>query len=68
MITIKKQGVEIDHNGCILCVGCAAVCPVNAIELRGTRMDHFPEKCIDCTLCVKACPANVIRMRRNNGM
>ncbi len=55
MITIK-------HDGCIFCVGCSSVCPVNAIEAVGTRMEHFPEKCIDCGLCVKACPANVIQL------
>jgi ferredoxin len=53
MITIK-------HDGCILCVGCSSVCPANAIEVVGTRMEHFPEKCIDCGICVKVCPANVI--------
>ena len=55
MITIK-------HDGCILCVGCSSVCPTNAIEVVGTRMEHFADKCIDCGLCVKACPANVIQM------
>ncbi len=55
MITIK-------HDGCILCVGCSSVCPTNAIEVIGTRMEHFADKCIDCALCVKACPANVIEM------
>jgi NAD-dependent dihydropyrimidine dehydrogenase PreA subunit len=55
MITIK-------HDGCILCVGCSSVCPVNAIEVVGTRMEHFPSRCIDCGICVRACPANVIRL------
>jgi formate hydrogenlyase subunit 6/NADH:ubiquinone oxidoreductase subunit I len=55
MITIK-------HDGCIFCLGCSSVCPVNAIEAVGTRMKTFPEKCIDCGLCVRVCPANVIRM------
>lgn len=55
MITIK-------HDGCILCVGCSSVCPTNAIEVVGTRMEHFAEKCIDCGLCVKVCPSNVIQM------
>jgi len=54
--------ITIRHDGCILCVGCSSVCPVNAIELVGTRMEHFPAKCIDCGLCVKGCPANVITL------
>ena len=57
MITIK-------HEGCIFCVGCSSVCPVNAIEAVGTRMKHYPEKCIDCGLCVKVCPANVITLHK----
>lgn len=57
MITIK-------HDGCIFCVGCSSVCPVNAIEAVGTRMKTYPEKCIDCGLCVKVCPANVICMHK----
>ncbi len=54
--------IVINHDGCILCVGCASVCPKNAIEYIGTRMATYPELCIDCGLCVKACPANVIEM------
>lgn len=54
--------ITIDHSGCILCVGCSSVCPTDAIEVIGTRMEHFPEKCIDCGICVRICPANVIEM------
>lgn len=55
MITIK-------HDACIVCVGCSAVCPMQAIVYSGNRMKVIPEKCIDCGLCVMACPANVITM------
>ena len=57
MITIK-------HDGCIFCVGCSSVCPVNAIEAVGTRMKVDNDKCINCGLCVKLCPANVICMKK----
>jgi len=57
MITIK-------HDGCIFCVGCSSVCPKNAIEAVGTRMEHYPERCIDCGLCAKVCPANVITLHK----
>lgn len=57
MITIK-------HEGCIFCVGCSSVCPKNAIEAVGTRMEHYPERCIDCGLCAKVCPANVITLHK----
>lgn len=56
--------VEIKHAGCILCAGCAAVCPKDALELIGTRIEHFPEKCISCGACVKVCPAGVITLKK----
>jgi formate hydrogenlyase subunit 6/NADH:ubiquinone oxidoreductase subunit I len=56
--------IKIKHEGCIFCVGCSSVCPVNAIEAVGTRMEHYPEKCIDCGLCVKVCPASVICLKK----
>ncbi len=54
--------ILIDHDGCILCVGCSSVCPTDAIAYEGTRMRVYPEKCIDCSICVKVCPSNVIEM------
>jgi ferredoxin len=54
--------IIIEHEGCIKCVGCSSVCPVNAVEYVGERMRVYPEKCIDCGLCVKTCPANAIEM------
>lgn len=64
LITIESTNymITIKHEGCILCVGCSSVCPTNAIEVVGTRMEHFSDKCIDCGLCVMACPSNVIQM------
>ncbi|MEM4215487.1 MAG: 4Fe-4S binding protein [Candidatus Anstonellales archaeon] len=56
------MAVKINYEGCILCAGCAAVCPKSALELVGTRIEHYPEKCISCGICVKACPANVISL------
>ncbi len=58
------MAVEIKHAGCILCAGCASVCPVNALELIGTRIEHFPEKCISCGACARVCPANVITLKK----
>lgn len=53
--------IEINHDRCIQCVGCASVCPVMAIELVGLRMKTYPEKCIGCGACVRVCPANCIK-------
>lgn len=56
--------ITIEHSKCILCAGCAAVCPFGAIEWVGTRMKIYPEKCRDCGICVKACPANAIALHK----
>lgn len=56
------MAVKINYEGCILCAGCSAVCPKSALELIGTRIEHYSEKCISCGLCVRACPANVISL------
>jgi formate hydrogenlyase subunit 6/NADH:ubiquinone oxidoreductase subunit I len=56
------MAVKINYEGCILCAGCAAVCPKSALELVGTRIEHYPERCISCGICVRACPANVISL------
>jgi len=56
--------IEIKHSGCILCAGCASVCPKGALELVGTRIKYYPEKCINCGLCVKVCPANTVKFSK----
>ncbi|MFA5411899.1 MAG: 4Fe-4S binding protein [Candidatus Micrarchaeia archaeon] len=54
--------IEINHDKCIQCVGCASVCPVLAIELVGLRMKTYPDKCINCRACVRVCPADCIKL------
>ena len=54
--------IEINHDRCIQCVGCASVCPKLAIELVGLRMKTYPEKCISCKACIRACPADCIKL------
>jgi NAD-dependent dihydropyrimidine dehydrogenase PreA subunit len=56
--------ITIRHEGCILCAGCASVCPTGALELVGNRIVYYPEKCVDCGACVKVCPANVITLKK----
>ncbi|MFH1221501.1 MAG: 4Fe-4S dicluster domain-containing protein [Candidatus Micrarchaeota archaeon] len=54
--------IRIRHEGCILCAGCASVCPTGALELVGNKIEYYPEKCINCGACVKVCPAAVITL------
>ncbi len=56
--------IKIRHEGCILCAGCASVCPVGALELVGNRIKYYPEKCIKCGACVKVCPASVVKLEK----
>lgn len=53
-ITVKETG-EL----CVGCGACAAICPLEAIELnydsRGYRPTIGP-KCTDCGTCLKVCP------------
>ena len=56
--------IEIKHAGCILCAGCASVCPAGALELVGTGIKYYPEKCINCGMCSKVCPANVVKFTK----
>ncbi|MEM2909182.1 MAG: 4Fe-4S binding protein [Candidatus Bilamarchaeaceae archaeon] len=58
------MAVIIRHEGCILCAGCAAVCPKRALELVGNKIAHYPEKCVACGACVKVCPSGVISLKR----
>jgi ferredoxin len=60
---MKKKMIVIDHEKCIQCGGCAAVCPARALKLvSGSIIKWDPKKCTFCGLCVKACPANAITM------
>lgn len=56
--------IRIRDEGCILCAGCASVCPTGALELVGNRIEYYPEKCIKCGACVRVCPANVITLEK----
>lgn len=48
------------------CLGygdCAAVCPVDAIDITENGLAVVDEdKCVSCEKCVKECPKNVIKM------
>lgn len=56
--------IRIRHEGCILCAGCASVCPTGALELVGNKIEYYPEKCIKCGTCVKVCPAGIIKLEK----
>lgn len=55
---------EIDHEFCIACRVCVAVCPNDVIDLvNGLAVVISPETCTDCEKCVIECPAMAISIK-----
>lgn len=45
---------------CLGCGDCKAVCPENAIAVKGRLAQVDPDRCISCGACITACPKNII--------
>jgi ferredoxin len=56
--------VDVDTEGCTLCLSCVSVCPTHALQDDGDQpMLRFTEDaCIQCGLCQATCPEKVIRL------
>ncbi len=54
--------IEVDRDGCTLCMACVSVCPSSALADSGdTPQLLFNEwNCVQCGLCETACPEHVI--------
>jgi ferredoxin len=57
--------VEIDADGCTLCLSCVSACPTGALRDDPDRpMLRFVEDaCVQCGLCQATCPENVITLK-----
>jgi ferredoxin len=57
--------VEVDVNGCTLCLACVSACPTGALRDDPDRpMVRFVEDlCVQCGLCKATCPEKVITLR-----
>jgi len=51
-----------NNNKCVYCGGCVGVCPVQAIQLKDTRLIIDPKKCINCGACVNICPVGANKL------
>jgi ferredoxin len=57
--------VEVDADGCTLCLSCVSVCPTHALTDDSERpMLRFSEEaCVQCGLCEATCPEQVITLK-----
>ncbi|UVO27176.1 4Fe-4S dicluster domain-containing protein [Bradyrhizobium arachidis] len=57
--------VEVDVNGCTLCLSCVSSCPTGALRDDPERpMLRFVEDaCVQCGLCQATCPEHVITLK-----
>ena len=57
--------VELDVEGCTLCLACVSACPTGALSADSERpMLRFTEDaCVQCGLCKATCPEKVISLR-----
>ena len=57
--------IEVDTQGCTLCLACVSACPTGALMDNPDRpMLRFVEDaCVQCGLCRATCPEKVITLR-----
>jgi ferredoxin len=57
-------GVEINVDGCTLCLSCVAACPTGALsDSEQQPALYFAESaCVQCGLCAATCPEKVISL------
>jgi Pyruvate/2-oxoacid:ferredoxin oxidoreductase delta subunit len=57
--------VEVDTQGCTLCLACVSACPTGALMDNPDRpMLRFAEDaCVQCGLCKATCPEKVITLK-----
>jgi ferredoxin len=57
--------VEIDAEGCTLCLSCVSACPTGALSDDPDRplLRFTEDACVQCGLCKATCPEKVISLR-----
>ncbi len=56
--------VEIDTDGCTLCLSCVGACPTGAMQDNPDRpmLRFMEDACVQCGLCRLTCPESVVRL------
>ena len=57
--------VEIDVEGCTLCLSCVSACPTGALRDDPERptLRFVEDACVQCGLCQATCPENVVTLK-----
>ena len=57
--------VEINVEGCTLCLSCVSACPTGALsdDLERPMLRFAEDACVQCGLCKATCPEKVITLR-----
>ena len=57
--------VEVDVEGCTLCLSCVSACPTGALSDDPERplLRFTEDACVQCGLCKSTCPEKVIRLK-----
>lgn len=56
--------LDIDVEGCTLCLSCVAACPTGALQDNPERpqLKFAEDACVQCGLCANTCPERVITL------
>ena len=56
--------VEVDVEGCTLCLSCVSACPTGALKDNEEmpQLSFAEEACVQCGLCRNTCPESVITL------
>ena len=57
--------VEVDVEGCTLCLSCVSACPTGALSDDPERplLRFTEDACVQCGLCKSTCPEKVIKLK-----
>lgn len=56
--------LDIDVDGCTLCLACVGACPTGALSDNADRpaLSFTEDACVQCGLCKNTCPEKVIKL------
>lgn len=62
----RKQHIDtlltINYDICHSCGACVAVCPPDALFLRGYELTVEQDACTACERCIKLCPVHALSL------